>query len=420
MRYVDHLHLSGSAKGIVVHRRKFLGLTTAILAIGAAGMFSFNTSLMRTIYYKIRNRLAPPSGPKQDSEREEALLPAAGVSTSVETALNSRCTSDYDDNPYYFHWGMFDKDKKLSQAQIERILHQVRIPRFTDKAVEIRPEKHTLTFLIDNRLQSLQRNWAMVECGMQHQAVGLVCTALGAGYAFNDFLNGGKAISADRFATIQIKLDAVKPSYDGAYWSKAAPSKTKPWKSGTLSDPVRQGGKPLLATLAGLKTRNDMGRHITSTDLSQLLWAARGRTPHYHISQPWGMTIPTYHGQEGKSEVSVISDGKLAKYINWKNDQPTHSLEATGKIDSEAAKLLTDHYKSSNCFIVLSRNENKDLVYWEIGYQLLNLMLQADSLGVGYYACLLDEKQKKPFLVSGVKDPVAVVALNTQKPISVL
>jgi len=260
----------------------------------------------------------------------------------------------------------------------------------------------------------------MVECGMQHQAVGLVCTALGAGYAFNDYLNGGKAISEDRFAAIQIKLDAVKPSYDGAYWSKAAPSKTKPWKSGTLSDPVRKGGKPLLATLAGLKTRNDTGRRITGHDLSQLLWAARGRTPHYRISQPWGMTIPTYHGQDGKSEVSVISDGNLAKYVNWKNGQPTHSLETTGKIASEAAKLLASQYKNSNCFIVLSRNEIKDLVYWEIGYQLLNLMLQADSLGVGYSACLLDESQKRPFLASGIKDPVAVVTLCSQKTISIL
>jgi hypothetical protein len=168
-----------------------------------------------------------------------------------------------------------------------------------------------------------------------------------------------------------------------------------------------------LSILGELKTANLNGKPITGNGLSQLLWAARGRTPHYHISDPWGMTIPTYHGKEGISHVFVISDGKLSKYINWENSRPTHSLEVIGKINDDASKLLANQHKTSNCCIVLSRNLNETKAHWEIGYQLLNMMLQAQSLGVSYKAILLDENQKKPFQTSGIKGPVTVLLLQT-------
>jgi hypothetical protein len=393
-------------------RRKFLGFIIAILAIGVAGMFFFNSSFIRKIYYKIQNRLNPASGPKPDSQREESTLPKDGVLTSVETALNSRCTSDYDDNPRNFHWGMFDKNKILATTQIEQIINYAKIPRFTSGAIEIKAERNILTFLIDNRLTAIHRDWTMVESGMQHQAMGLVCAALSAGYAFNSQGADGQPVSDDKFATVQIKLDAMKPSYDGACWSNAAPAETKPWKRGTLPDPIRQGNKSLISTLAELKTKNNTGRHISQNDLGQLLWAARGRTPHYHMSAPWGMTIPTYHGEEGISDVFVIADGNLSKYINWKNKWPTHSLEITGKINNDAAKLLVDQYKSGKCFIVLGRNRNEAKARWEIGYQLLNLMLQAHALNLSYSALLLDENQKKPFRNSGIEEPVAALLLQ--------
>ena len=44
------------------------------------------------------------------------------------------------------------------------------------------------------------------------------------------------------------------------------------------------------ALLEGTWTRAD------KTKISQLLWAARGRTPHYVKSHPWGLTIPTWGG----------------------------------------------------------------------------------------------------------------------------
>jgi hypothetical protein len=393
-------------------RRKFLGIISlTIVGVGAMAIFSFKSSFLRKIFYKIQNRINPPSEPKPDSERAEASLPREGVAVSVEMALNSRCTSDYDDNPKNFHWGMFDKTKKLTQAQVEQIITHARIPRFTDASIEIKNEKNMLTFTIDNHVTQLVRDWAMVESGMQQQALGLVCAALGSGYVFSAFGEEGKSISEDKFATVRIKLDAMKPSYDGAYWSSFAPLETKPWKSGTLPDPIRQGTKPLLATLEGLKTTNDTGRQISANDLGQLLWAARGRTPHFRLSDPWGMTIPTYHGLNNLSEIYVISDGKISKYINWKDDRPTNSLEQVGRVDAALQTTLSSQYKSYSRFIVLSKNENLGRASLEIGFQMMNLLVQGCALGINYQAVLLDENQKEFYKKAGITGPVALLAV---------
>ena len=390
-------------------RRKFLGFIITVLAIGVIGMFSFNSSFIRKIYYKIQNRLVPVSGPKPDNEREETSLPKEGIAISVETALNSRCTSDYDDNPHNFHWGMFDKNKILSKAQIEIIINYAKIPRFTDGKIEIKSEKNILTFLMDDSSITTLRDWMIVESGMQQQAVGLVCAALGAGYVFSTLGMDGTSMSDNIFATVQMKLDAMKPSYNGKYWSSDAPLETKPWKSGTLPDPNRQGTKPLTAALEELKTTKKDGRKISVNDLGQLLWATRGRTPHFYKSDPWGMTIPTYQGKNDISEIFLISNGNISKYVNWKDNRPTNSLEQVGKIDTKLLKLLESQYNQNNYFIVLNNNENVARSRCEIGYQLLNLLLQAHALNINYNSSLLNDNQKEIFKKIGINDPVALI-----------
>lgn len=396
-------------------RRKFLAIIFTVISGTVISLFSFKSAFASDIFSKIRNRLNPPAGPRPDREREDAILPKEGTAVSVEMALNSRCTSDYDDNPEVFHWGVFDKTKKLTSSQIEQIRSAAKIPRFTDAKLQISNENNMLIFTIDNQATQPLRDWMMVESGMQQQAAGLVCAALGAGYLFSGLGVDGKSLANNRFATVRIKLDAMKPSYHGAYWSNTAPSEPNPWESGTLPDPKRQGSKPLISTLAGLKTKNEKGRQVSMNDLGQLLWAARGRTPHFYLSHPWSMTIPTYLGKNNLSEVHLIADGSVSKYINWKDNHPTHSLEHVKKIDAALEKLLANQYKSHNCFIVLSRNESMARALWEIGYQLINLMLQAQSLGLSYKAILLDESQKKTFQDAKIKEPVAVLLLQSNK-----
>ena len=373
-------------------------------------IFTIETSFMKRIFSKIKRLFKSPVKLPPDSERGQIELSREGYSIPVEMALNSRCTSDYNGNREKFHWGMFDPTKKLSNAQIEKIIQLAKIPRFTDRRVEIQFDGNMLTFVTDSHASGLLREWLMVEGGMQQQAVGLVCSALGVGMVFRGLGKHGAAVSDTDYATTRIKLDAMKPTYDGSFWSSLPPAGRKSWLKGNLPDPARHGNKPLISALTRLKIENENSRKTTDESISQLLWAARGRTPHFYKSRPWGMTIPTSRGEQNISSVYLMSDYKLSKYSNWHADRPTHSLKLLGQIGVDSYKNLMKQFPSYNCFIVLGRNEHTVRALCEVGYQLLNLLLQAYALGIFYKAVLLDEGHKEVIQNMGVKAPVAVLA----------
>lgn len=375
-------------------------------------IFSIEPSFIRRLYYKIEDLFMSPKELPPDSERLEAKLPPEGETVSVEMALNSRCNSDYDDNPKRFHWGMFDRTNKLSETQTRRIIGLAKIPRFTDRKVEIQSDCNMLTFVIDNHASGLLRDWMMVESGMQQQAIGLVCAALGVGMVFRSLGEDGTTISDTDYASVKVKLDAMKPTYDGSFWSSLPPAGTKSWLRGNLPDPVRDGNKPLISTLEAVKIKNRSGRKSTDESVSQLLWAARGRTPHLYKSRPWGMTVPTSQGEQNASSVYLIRDDKLFKYVNWHKNRPTHSLETLGKIDLDVYNQLMRLFPFHNSFIVIGKNTDFATALLEVGYQLLNLLLQAQALDLAYEAILLDENQKEIFRSVGIKDPVCTFSLR--------
>jgi hypothetical protein len=344
-----------------------------------------------------------------------ADLPRGGDLTAVETALNSRCTSDYNGDPQKFHWGIFDKAKKLSDRAIRNIVSMARIPRFTDEKVEIQFERNMLTFVVQSRVSGVLKDWMMVESGMQQQAVGLVCAALGVGMVFRNLGVDGIPISANDHANVRIQLDPMKPSYDGSFWSMSAPAGEKPWVRGNLSDPVRDGQNSLISTLKKLKIENKNGRESTNDEVSQLLWAARGRTPHFYKSKPWGMTIPTAQGKQNISCVHPIFENTLHRYVNWDENRPTHSLEVLGDIDIALQKHLLTLFPSFNCFFLIGTAHTSGIALWELGYQLLNLLLQAYSLGLTYRAALLAETDRTVFSRIHTQTPVVIFAVRKRQ-----
>lgn len=378
--------------------------------------FSFlDSSLPRKLYHKILGLFGSGQAVLPESRRREAVLPGDGRDISVETALNSRCTSDRDDDPRHFHWGMFDRESRLSPGQARLIVSRIQIPRFTDGGPSIVAEDNALTFIIDSQATGFARDCLMVESGMQQQAVGLVCAALGVGYVFRTLGTGGTRISEKEFATVRIQIDAMKPSFHGEYWSTSPPADPKPWKSGTLPDPARGGGEALLTAIQELRASNDGGAQADTRALGQLLWAARGRTPHYYKSDPWGLTIPTYQGNQTITGLCVLSGGRYSEYVNWRDGRPTHSLENERCVDARLLEILLDRYRPMNGFILVHKNENLERALWEVGYQLLNAMLQAHSLGLCYRAVLFDEIERKRFQDVGVKEPVAALLIRQRE-----
>lgn len=367
---------------------------------------------LKTIFRKIKGRLQPAVDLPSDAEREIGSFPSNGEHVAVETALNSRCSSDDDGDPKLFHWGMFDNATRLLSEQVEKIIACSSIARFTDKKMRVDIPGNIVSFVVDNRVTGILRDWLMVESGMQQQAVGLSCAALGCG---NVPLNQGKdgtPRSEEDLVTISMRIDSMKPSFNGSYWSAEAPAYEAPWLKGNLPDPVRKGGIPLLTALKNSAIQKD-GVAATMQTIGQLLWAARGRTPHFYKSMPWGMTIPTWGGDQNISSAYFIIDSTVYKYVNWDKDRPTHSLKITGQIGEDLFYKIKQSFPSWNSFILLNAQEIYARSLWEIGYQLQNLLVQAYALDIGYSAKILNEEEKKIFKAEAIQRPVALMALKT-------
>ena len=181
-----------------------------------------------------------------------------------------------------------------------------------------------------------------------------------------------------------------------------------------MSEPERDGDQPLIEVLRTLK-KEENGISATKESISQLLWAARGRTPHYYKSRPWGMTIPTWGAELNITSIFLVSKNKVWKYVNWHGNRPLHSLEAVAPVKPELCKDLLAVPAPYDCAIVLGKNEASGRALWEVGYGLLNLMVQARSLGLAYSARLIDQKEKALLKNHNIDDGPSALFLKADK-----
>ncbi len=373
--------------------------------------FGVESTLRNKIIGKLKYVLFPPKEESPDGQSTTYVLPPEGQTVSVEKALNSRCTSDYSANQKYHHWGMFDNTKKLTGHQIDQIVALTeKIPRFTQGRVETLAKGNMLTFSIEDVPPGIQRDWMMVESGMQQQAAGLVCAALGIGMVFKNLGIDGRPLDNGLLGTVREKLNPMIPSYEGSYWHAGEPAGRRPWMKGNLPDPVRDGEVPLLSALSDLDNHRSGRRKATAKDASQLLWAARGRTPHLYKSKPWGMTIPFWSDRIQTSCLHLIQRKTVYKYENWTQGRPTHSTIPMREADPQALQNLRQMFEQKETFIILSRIDQHARAIWEVGYQLINIMLQAYALDVDHQAALCGVDQRKLLEDMQIGDSIAIVA----------
>ena len=370
---------------------------------------------LKGLLRKIRGRIRKPSPPLPYERRAEARLFPEGERISVELALNSRCSSDDDDDPTVFHWGMFDRGMRLSDKDIQRIVDLSRAPRYTSWDLGIRIERNVLFVVSDPLASGIQKDWLMVECGMLQQAVFLACASLGVGSVIANLGRDGRILPDGGFASVRIRIDPMKPSYQGSLWSSGAPGPGKRWRQGNLQDPRRDGAVPLGTALAGCAFEQERGTPASVQTLGQLLWAARGRTPHLYKSTPWGLTIPVWSGDEELSGLSVLAERSHWKYVNWRAGRPTHSLSRPRHLPEQAFRKIMERHKDWDCLMILSSNDPHTRALWEIGYQLQNIIVQAHSWGVDYRVLFADRERKDMFARNlGMADVIIVIGLRLQ------
>jgi hypothetical protein len=320
---------------------------------------------------------------------------AKGI-VSVEKVLNSRCSSDSGHTKG--HFGTFT-GKHPSDTVIDRVLSCLDTPRFSDDKLLHSFENGYLLLGFENSKDPDTQRLLHVESGMQHEAVYLACAAEGIGTCIhNQGINGTQ--NGEKTSTAKHLIMEITDPYESGKFTTKPPGPQKPLVTGKgLIEPLRDGNVECLPELSKLATFKNSGSSATEKDVSQLLWAARGRTPHYISIDHWklmcGLTIPTWGGVQDYTSVYLVKDKKLCIYVNWTKEfslmnrlfreklgwtrgNPTHDIRFVRNVD------ITSQMSGHDQAIFLCQNEQTGRALWEVGYMLENMFLQAKSLGVSY------------------------------------
>ena len=351
---------------------------------------------------------------------------------SIEKVLNSRCSSEFEGVSKKRHWGTL-KETQPPQETIKRIIRCCKVPQYSCGKLELWFKEKYLFLGFEKQKDPFRERMLHIESGMQHEAVYLACAALGVGTCIhNQGINGTDY--EDKIATASHVIREMIAPYETGIFTTKAPGPKKPFIKGkNLSSPVRDSEVECLPELERLTLSNKSGASAREKEISQLLWAAKGRTPHYVGFHPWGLTIPTWaHGQE-YTDVYLVKDGKLFRYINWTEvyslskplkrglrylkwrlygdseyhvmGNPTHDIKFLRKVH-ESPQL-----EGAEVGIILCRNEKTGRAFWEVGYMLENMLLQARSLGVSYKSKIFEPDETLQLAGSGVPDAVAALLL---------
>jgi hypothetical protein len=239
---------------------------------------------------------------------------------SIEEVLNSRCSSDFDFDPGKSHFGTFVNERPPETA-INHIIHCLGTPRFSSGKLLNWFKDEYLFLGFENSKDAYAQRVLHIESGMQHEAIYLACAAEGVGTCIdNQGINGTQ--NGEKTTTAKYLIMKMADPYETGRFTTKAPGPRKQFVPGkNLTEPFRKGNFECLPKLSRLATFNKSGASATEKDASQLLWAAKGRTPHcIKINKwnlMWGLTIPTWGGGQDYTSVYLLKDRKLYLYGNW-------------------------------------------------------------------------------------------------------
>lgn len=112
------------------------------------------------------------------------------------------------------------------------------------------------------------------------------------------------------------------------------------------------------------------------------------------------------------SGIYLVRENGLFEYINESKGTPTHGIEPRPMTQPDQIRANLEKFEPCKVLLVFARNEDFGRAYWEIGYQLLNAVLQADAAGLSYQALFIDDTQKALIEPTGIRKPVAALALG--------
>lgn len=196
---------------------------------------------------------------------------------------------------------------------------------------------------------------------------------------------------------------------------------------GSLPVPKTRGNNSVHDVIQDLKyTREFKKEDISLEDLSQILWAGYGNTPHMSYNGRGGLTVPSWYADYYLTgNIYVMKHDGVFRYHNRNpdNDLTTRDHRLEKIKNNDVRDLLRSSIKElpdAPCYIILSL-DNDDLDKWyarlESGFVAGNMLLQGSAMGVGSWFTteLSDDEIKSAREFTGIKAddvPLAIVSIG--------
>jgi hypothetical protein len=179
----------------------------------------------------------------------------------------------------------------------------------------------------------------------------------------------------------------------------AAHSSLKQGDPGWLPDPSTNGQNKLEEVLADLNYVNKFSsKNLTLQQISQLLWAGYGCTPHVTANGRMGLTVPSAMANyylTGK--IYLVNENGIHRYHNRNpsTDLTTrdHRLETINSGDKRHnLQAAVSGLPEAPCYIVVCHGEigagiaqDQNWALLEIGFVAANILVQASAIDLGCY-----------------------------------
>jgi hypothetical protein len=195
---------------------------------------------------------------------------------------------------------------------------------------------------------------------------------------------------------------------------------------GWLPDPKTTGDDAIETVLANLKyTSNFNQTNLTRQQISQILWAGYGCTPHLSANGRMGLTVPSAMAKYYLTgSIYLVNENGVYRYHNRNPDTDLntrdHRLERINNDDvRNNLRAAVSGLSQAPCYIVLCLNSSDVQLFaqLEAGFVASNMLIQASAIDLGchFKTKLTSGEQEAVQNATGIPSshiPQAVVSLG--------
>jgi hypothetical protein len=164
---------------------------------------------------------------------------------------------------------------------------------------------------------------------------------------------------------------------------------------GWLPDPKTTGDDALEAVLANLKyTSNFDQTNLTRQQISQILWAGYGCTPHDSSNGRAGLTVPSAMAKYYLTgSIYLVNENGVYRYHNRNPDTDLttrdHRLERINSDDVRGSlQFAVTGLSQAPCYVILCLDSSyvgQEFAQLEAGFVAGNMLIQASAIDLGCY-----------------------------------